>query len=286
MLCSGDGGELVASPLGWSDNVGRIIQGKAERTESTARPIMSEAAEHKKEDDRKPLAAKTIRDPKKVYLVPYPKVVLLYPTLLMALVAAVALTFMGGDTFDPAARTPAALTAAFLVIFAVNLMVLTIDFPRGTSLTLFFVGSTLLLGVVLMTTLRPNFFPWLRDLAVGIHPVANATFFWVFSGIMTVIFVVVKITVQFDYWEVHRNEILHHHGFLSDLRRYPTQGMQVEKEINDVFEFLLMRSGRLILKPPGQNRWLVLDNLPFIDTKEKELTELLSSVEVNIKTNN
>ena len=93
-----------------------------------------------------------------------------------------------------------------------------------------------------------------------------------------------KIAVQFDYWEVRQNELLHHHGLLSDLRRYPTEGLQIEKEINDVFEFMLLRSGKLILRPQGNNRDLVLENIVFIDNKEKELTKLLGARQVEIRT--
>lgn len=221
--------------------------------------------------------------PDSVILVAYPKVMMLYPTFLAALVAALGMTFLGQDAFEGAARTPVTLTSVFLLVLTVNLMVLTIDFPRATILTTFFVGSTAVLMFVLLQIWKPEFFPWVRGLAGGVQPIANATFFWVISIVLGLVFAIAKIAVQFDYWEVRRNEILHHHGFLSDLRRYPTAGLQVEKEINDVFEFVLLRSGRLILRPQGESRAFVLDNVPFIDSKETKLTQLLSSMKVKVQ---
>ena len=124
--------------------------------------------------------------------------------------------------------------------------------------------------------------PWVKDRATGLHPLANASFFWIVTAVLFLVLLMAKIAVQFDYWEVRQNELLHHHGLLSDLRRYPTSGLQVEKEINDVFEFMLLGSGRLVLRPQGTNRDLVLENISFIDSKEKQLTELLSANRVEI----
>ena len=43
------------------------------------------------------------------------------------------------------------------------------------------------------------------------------------------------------------NEILHHHGPLSDLERFPTMNLKFDKEIPDVLEYALLGSGRLVL---------------------------------------
>ena len=136
---------------------------------------------------------------------------------------------------------------------------------------------------MVVVILRPNFIPYVRDAMNTVRPVANATYYWILFTVLSLIFVLVKVKVQFNYWEVRRNEVLHHHGILSDLRRYPTAGLQVEKEITDVFEYFLMRSGRLIIRAQGEQRSFVLENVPFIGTKEQKLTKLLSSVKVKVQ---
>ena len=51
-------------------------------------------------------------------------------------------------------------------------------------------------------------------------------------------FIIVLVVVRFDYWEVRPNELLHHHGFLADMERLAAPNLRMEKEINDVFEYL------------------------------------------------
>lgn len=221
-----------------------------------------------------------------IFLVPYPKIIFMYPTMFVALVAAVWLTILEAAGNYAPGPVSHALTTVFLGVFMVNLVVLTVDFPRATSLTLFFVGATLLLGGVILMILKPGILPVLKDIMSYVQPNANATFFWAVFGIFGIMLILVKIMVQFDYWEVRRNEILHHHGILSDLRRYPTAGIQIEKEINDVFEYILLRSGRLVLRPNDEKRAFVLDNVPFIGVKEEKITKMLSAIKVKMQVDN
>ena len=232
-----------------------------------------EATERRGETKREPEV------PERVFLVPYPKVIFLYPTFICGLIAALWMSFYGSTE----GKTPVVLAAVFLVTLAVNLIVLTLDFPRATGLTLFFVGATVFLGLSLVAILKPDVLPFLTSLVSGIQPAANATFYWVTTAIIGGVFLVVKVKIQFDYWEVRRNEILHHHGLLSDLRRYPTAGLQVNKEISDVFEYVLLRSGTLTLKPQGETRMFVLENVPRISAKEAKLTKMLSAVKVKVQ---
>ncbi len=87
-----------------------------------------------------------------------------------------------------------------------------------------------------------------------------------------------------DYWEVMPNEILHHHGPLSDLERFPTMNLKFDKEIPDVLEYALLGAGRLVLHVPNVEKSLVLDNVLFINSKEEALKKLMSRLEVRITT--
>ena len=71
---------------------------------------------------------------------------------------------------------------------------------------------------------------------------------------------------------------------MSDLVRYPTERLKIEKEIGDVFEYMLLRSGNLILTPRDARRPIVLENVLGISGKEKKLAELLSTIDVKIDT--
>lgn len=223
------------------------------------------------------------KEPKSVYLVPYPKVVFFYPAFVAAIVIATWMAITNRFNVDVDDKMAVAATWIFLCILSVNLIVITFDFPRATSLTMFFFVAALALAVVLLSHLLPDTLPTVTEVITSIHPLANATFYIVFASVMALIYVAVFISVRFDYWEVRPNELLHHHGILSDLKRYPAPKLRVDKEINDVFEYLLLRSGRLILQPSSERRAITLENVPFISDKEKAITAMLGALQVKVR---
>jgi len=222
--------------------------------------------------------------PKSILLVPYPKIVFLYPILLVSLVAAIVLSFLGNA--DATNRLAAMVSVVFLGVTAVNLVILAFDFPRTTSLTLFFFIAALVMGFVLLVVYYPEVLPALAHVLERFRPFANATFYWTFAGILALIFLAVMVVVRFDYWEVRPNELLHHHGFLSNLERVYAPNLRIDKEISDVFEYFLLRSGRLILQPSSERRAIILDNIPFISQKEELITRMLGALQVEVRHDN
>ncbi len=244
-----------------------------------------------------------------VILVSYPKVVFLYPSLIVALLAAFYMHLSGNQAMDmtknaPAAtaapvegadKTPVAVeqtpnipvgptmaAAAFLMTLALNLIITSFDFPRTTSVTLAALAAALFLGTMLLITYKPELVPFATNLIKKLHPQANATFYYCYVIMMGMIYLGVFINSKFDYWEVRQNEMLHHHGFLSDLERFPTSSLKIDKEIKDIFEYMLLKSGRMIMNPGPQQRPIILENVFFIDQKETQITKLLSSMQVQI----
>lgn len=212
---------------------------------------------------------------KGIILIPWPKVVFLWPTWVISIVAGFYLHFGG------TAETTMAWT--FLIALALNLVVLSFDFPRATWLLLFAVLVALGLGGALAVVKYPDLLPAVRDRLLALQPKANPTFFFIFAGVMTFIYLIVLCTVRLNYWEVRSNELLHHHGILSDLKRYPTRHLRIDKEINDIFEYLLAGSGRLILHPSDERRAIVLENVFFISQKEKKITKMLGALQVQVR---
>ena len=217
--------------------------------------------------------------PERIFLVSYPKIVFLYPTFLAALAAGI---YMAAASPEGAWRHTVALI--FLVIFSLNLIVLSFDFPRGTSLTLFFFCVAVGIGLYTLFRLNPELLPAATRIVRSLQPAANATFYFLIAGVLGLIFIGVAIVVQFDYWEVRPNELLHHHGILSDLGRYSAPNLRIDKEITDVFEYLLARAGRLILHPSNERRAIVLENVFFINRKEEQITQMLSALHVKVHT--
>ena len=118
----------------------------------------------------------------------------------------------------------------------------------------------------------------------SIYAVANRGFYLMVFVTLFIVFAIIYVTRWLDYWEVLPNEILHHHGPLSDLERYPTMNLKFDKEIPDVLEWLMLGSGRLVLHVPNVSKALVLDNVLFITAKEQALKKVMSRLDVRVTT--
>ena len=218
----------------------------------------------------------------RIFLVPHPKIVFLYPALILAIIAG----FYSYLTKNPDGRGEHILSLIFLVILGINLSVIAFDFPRTTSLTVFFALLAIALGAWFFFTEFPEWWPTLHHLLAKLTPAANAKFYFLFAAILLVLFLGVWLNTQFDYWEVRQNELLHHHGIWSNMERFAAPSLRIDKEINDLIEYLLLGSGRLVLHPSDERRAIVLDNVFFVNRKEAELTKLLGALQVEVKTDN
>ncbi|MDA9857122.1 hypothetical protein N9D23_03315 [Rubripirellula sp.] len=253
--------------------------------ESTTEPTEGKTEEPKADDQRAGKKSESSKSsgPHRIMLVPYPKFIFMYPTLIVSVLAAIVLSIREYSVVDPASQTlPVMMTGLFLVFFVLNTFIIVFDFPRATSLTLVFIATTSTLGGWLLMIGKPDLLPSVQDGLTFVRPEANASFFVCISVAMVLMYVAIFIKVRFNYWELRNNELLHHHGFLSDLKRYPAPNLRVDKEINDVFEFMLLGAGRLILHPTTEKRAIVLDNILFVSGKEKELTRVLGSIKVQV----
>jgi hypothetical protein len=219
--------------------------------------------------------------PRSIYLISYPKIVFMYPTFIASLVAAIYMA-IARDTEHSRTDTHI-VSALFLLVMALNLVVFSFDFPRTTSLTLFFCIAAIVLGILLLFRFNDQILPFVNRMLRAYEPWANATFFFSVAGALGLIYLAVLINVQFDYWEVTSNELLHHHGVLANLKRFPAPNLKIDKEINDVFEYFLLRAGRLVLHPSSEPRAIVLENVLRINSKEAELMKMLGALQVQVR---
>lgn len=224
--------------------------------------------------------------PSSIFLVSYPKIVFLYPTYIVSILALLIMLILGDAALQTGVRHRVAenFTLFFLMMTAANLVVISFDFPRTTSLTLFFGFCAIGMGAVLFFTNYPDTVPLVKDFFEALKPWANAQFYGLFVVFLTLLYIIVWIMARFDYWEVRPNELMHHHGFLSDLERFSAPNLRISKEINDVFEYMLLRSGRLILHPTNEPRAFVLDNVLNINRKEAQITKMLGALQVQFRT--
>lgn len=208
----------------------------------------------------------------RVVLRSYPKVVLLYPTFIMAIIGGILSSW---EHLQPA------IGLWFLVVMSLNLVVLSFEFPRTNSFTLLFLIVAVIFGA-LWVNHRWEFLPRLAEFWHALAPTANGQFYWLFAIALGLIYIFVFLDTRFDYWELMPNEIIHHQGILGNVNRFPAPQLKMEKEITDVFEFFLLRSGRLLLHPSTERRAIVLDNVPNINRREKEIQSLLGVLDVHV----
>jgi len=247
----------------------------------------------------------------------WPKVIYIFPSAIVALICAIGMWSLKDKTYDPTRPTGVVnqttvtsgaetdtetgagpmgkrerfstpqnlLGVLFLAILAFNLLVMALDFPRfelvGVILAiLFLLFFVLWLGAFFQLNLMKP----IDALFSSIYVFANAGFYFLYFLIVLVLLVLMYVTRWLDYWEVLPNEILHHHGPLSDLGRYPTMNLKFDKEIPDVLEYSMLGAGRLVLHIPNVDKALVLDNVLFINSKEEGLKKLMSRLEVRVTT--
>jgi hypothetical protein len=208
----------------------------------------------------------------------YPKVVYLYLTWIASLVCGIIQPHLideGGMLLVSAIQKSAVIGRIWMGIFVFNILVISFEFSRIRSVAIVFFLLALFFAASKWDVIQP-----FTDFVGGLNLVMNGSFYFTMAAIFTVIFLLVFINTRFSYWEIQPNEILHHHGFLGDIHRYPTRGLRMQKEITDVLELILLRAGTLVLMPVGVERPIVLDNVIAITKVEDKIQRLLGTMKV------
>ena len=171
------------------------------------------------------------------------------------------------------------LGQVWFAIFAFNVLVISFEFSRIRSVAISFLIIAIFLGASQIGFLD-NITKFFSNLGL----VMNKEFYFSVGILYALIFLLVWINSRFNYWEIQPNEILHHHGFLGDVHRYPTRGLRMKKEITDVLEYILLRSGTLVLDPQGEERPIVLENVIGLNKVEDKIQRLLGTLKVRLDT--
>jgi hypothetical protein len=210
------------------------------------------------------------RPAESVIIRPWPKVVFLYPTFALSTVFFLLSWLNIGIAPDTLGNT-------WMLVFLINILVFSFDFSRIWSIVMVF-GIALLIVLVFWLDLTG----YMGQLLGRIHIECNSGFYGFMSGGLGLLLLVVFINSRFHYYEVNAREILHHHGYLGDVQRWSTEGLEMNKEIYDVAEYALLRSGRLIFNPMTSKKAVVVDNVANVNRIEKGINDLLSHVAVRI----
>jgi hypothetical protein len=219
-----------------------------------------------------PGTAILVTEPLRVKIVPIPtKTIFYYPSFLLAILMGI-LTAVFPEHQNTFGQI-------FLFVAFINAVVVTFEFPRATIITVIMTVAAVILGLYLLNQ-SLGFFPGLKQFFRDLNVHASPQFFWII-GIGGILIVAgILFMTRFDYWELTPNELIHHHGLLGDVERFATNGMRFNKEIVDIFEYLILRSATLHITLPSQPRPITLENVMFIGHVMRTADQILQGGKV------
>lgn len=218
--------------------------------------------------------------PPSVIVRPWPKVIFLYPVFICATVFWI-LSWLSGASGNGYPERFQWMGNTFLLVVFINFLVFAFDFSRIKSITILF-GFMAAIFALFWANENWEVMSFLKGWGSKIDIQMNTWFYGSFSVMMGFILLLVLINTRFNYYEINHREILHHKGYLADITRWPTTGLRFNKEINDLMEFLLLRSGRLVFYPSTSREAIVLDNVIKVNHAEDRIKDLLSVVAVRM----
>ncbi len=210
----------------------------------------------------------------------WPSMLFMWPSMLLSLIAGLA-TYTLAET----SSAHELWGSLYLIVFAVNLIVVTFDSPRSTSLTILF-ASIALAWLFVEINRRYNIIEPLSTFIEGLTLRATPDFYFFLFGVYLILFIGMLIATRFDYWVINSNEMMHHQSVMQDVARYATEGMQYNKEIPDFFEYILAGSGRIVINTPTMKRPVILNNVPGINHIARRLDVILEARRVVVTNEN
>ena len=203
----------------------------------------------------------------KVVIRQFPDVIFLYPTWLASIVCALASQWTEVSIDDPGS-----MGLIFTMVFFVNLSVLAFEYTRTASLLLI-VGVS---GLGFLVHGQPEVIGFVRDLAE--QPIyMTPSFYWGWVVCFALVMLIAIIRSRMNYWTMEDGELLHRKKPYRVVERWPLDGMEATREINDVLEYVLFRSGRMILRPSGTDRIIVIENVPDIVEIDLQVRKMLGT---------
>ena len=213
-------------------------------------------------------------------VVPYPKVVFFYPLMCVAFVCGL----LEATQTTPGAHSNAA-GSIFIIVFLINVLVISFDFPGVKALALLLGIIVVVLGVLYLNSLLEKpIIPFIKDFAKLIHEKLGATsalYFLVSSILFVMIFGGILVNWLWNRWTIQPNRLLHKHGLLGELTEYPVIDLQLDKKIEDVFEYALLFAGTLTFRPNPNTPPIRLENVPRINHKEKKIQRIIRQLRVS-----
>ncbi len=207
----------------------------------------------------------------RVVVRPMPKVIFFYLTWLASLVMGIIASATG-------ASQPEHLGTVWMCIFAFNLLVIAFDFTEVIS-----IASVFGILVVVFAGLYFGFLGFIGRFFGRLDVEMNAGFYFAVFGVFSIIYAIIFVKSRFEYWEFRHNEVLHRAGLFGEIKRYSTEDLRWFKQIPDVLERILLKSGRMVLTTPREPSPIVLEHVIGIEGADEKIAELLGTKRVTFQ---
>lgn len=217
--------------------------------------------------------------PEPVILRDWPKIIMMWPTLVVGLVCGILMALYSepsGAVGDFRAIHYVGLV--FLITLAINMTLLLYDLSLRGFIIVVLAILALVLGLFL---LNQQFKVWESiGKALSVRVWANAAFYFMFSLVLLLNLGIAWLMTRFNYWKVENNEIIIHEGFMHEQERHPTAQARFKMVIEDIVEYGLLGSGKLVFYFGDSNSEKELKTVLFVHRRAKALDELLGRVAV------
>ncbi len=199
-----------------------------------------------------------------------------YPLAIFSFIAA--LVEHIGESNDPSQPWIYSNTLAmiWIVMFFTSVFVVSFDLSVGKFISLVFLVVLVGLVIIFITLNTP---PVSEQFVFNIQ--IRTQFYWMTAAILGVILLLTFIVSQFHYVKIERNEILIK-GILGDVRRFPTGNVNYEKNIPDMFKYILLGSGRIIIHVPGVSESVVINTVANVNKKARQMDAILSTLRTSV----
>ncbi|OLS15381.1 MAG: hypothetical protein RBG13Loki_1012 [Promethearchaeota archaeon CR_4] len=224
--------------------------------------------------------------PQGVVLRDLSKGIFLYPLAIYSLISAI-IEYFGEKSSNPADILPSeawihsnVLSLIWVVMFFANIFVVSFDVSTGKFLIL--ILAITLIGLIVVFLIHyeiiqigsiGNLFNF--NLEIRTH------FYLMTALILGVIVLLTLVAGLFRYVRIEANEVLVK-GILGDVKRFPTTKLHYDKKIIDVFEFMALRAGTIILHILGAGEPVELHTVPNVNKKAEQMDALLSVLKISL----
>lgn len=227
---------------------------------------MSEDQSSSSSPKREKVTEITVRD--------WPKVIFFYPLFFTSLILWILQLTVAGKGGEPVAL----FGFIWMIIFFINLVIIAFDFSttKFFILVLVIIIAILLFVFLVLPNIQLGDIPPPEEYNIGM----TDEFYLVITLLLGVVLFFVFVKTRFDYWTIERNEVYHKKGIFEQAERFPTNKMNIKKEITDVFEFFTLRAGSITFYVEGED--YRLSTVLNVDNKAEKIDYLLSHMEVEV----